>query len=502
MKLKEQKTADEKASKPVMAFLLMFVLILVCTSFREHESKHADKPNVVFILVDQWRSSALGYAGDPNVITPHLDAFASKAVNFPNAVSVCPVCTPYRASLMTGRYPTSTGMFLNDLYLPEEELCLAEVFKNNGYNTAYIGKWHLDGHGRHQYTPRERRQGFDYWMGLECSHDYNEMPYYDNDSPEMKTWDGYSPFALSKESQNYISQQATNDTPFFLFLSLASPHFPHHTAPEEYQAMYPEEDIKINPNVPGELHDHVKKELKGYYAHCTATDMAIGDLLDKLKELELMNNTIVVFTSDHGEIMGAHGIRATQKQVPFIESAGVPFLIHTPGKDEKSGRKINVPITTPDISATLLRLANIDVPESFEGEDFSDIILTGEEVTDRAALYMSVSSFARVQAEYKREYRAIKTNQYSYVKGIEGAWFLFNDLNDPYQMNNLVDNPEFADIQKQLDKQLMQELAKIGDDFRPAGSYISQWRYQIEKNGHILYDLMGEVKVQSPNNEK
>ncbi len=117
------------------------------------------QPNIVYLLADQWRASAMGYAGDPNVKTPNLDRLAKEGLNFRNAVSVCPVCTPYRASLMTGRYPTSTGMFLNDAHLPDGELCIAEALKAAGYATAYIGKWHLDGHGRGSYVAPERRQG-------------------------------------------------------------------------------------------------------------------------------------------------------------------------------------------------------------------------------------------------------------------------------------------------------------------------------------------------------
>ncbi|MEN8777320.1 MAG: sulfatase-like hydrolase/transferase, partial [Polaribacter sp.] len=120
------------------------------------------KPNIVFILTDQWRGSALGYAGNPDVKTPNLDAFANEAVNFTNTVSVTPVCTPHRAALLTGRFPTTTGMFLNDIHLPAEELTMAEIFKKKGYNTAYWGKWHLDGHGRSTFIPKERRQGFDF----------------------------------------------------------------------------------------------------------------------------------------------------------------------------------------------------------------------------------------------------------------------------------------------------------------------------------------------------
>ena len=139
----------------------------------------ADKrPNILFLFADQWRASATGYAGDPNVKTPNLDRLAASGLRFRNAVSVCPVCTPYRAALMTGRYPTSTGMFLNDLYLPDSELCMAEILQGAGYDTGYIGKWHLDGHGRSAYIPPERRQGWDYWKAAECDHNYNHSHYY------------------------------------------------------------------------------------------------------------------------------------------------------------------------------------------------------------------------------------------------------------------------------------------------------------------------------------
>ncbi len=474
--------------------LILVVLMLLIAGCKKNT---IDKPNVVFILVDQWRGSATGYAGDPNVKTPNLDLFSEEAVTFKNAVSVCPVCTPYRASILTGRYPTSTGMFLNDAYLPEEELCLAEVFKDNGYHTGYIGKWHLDGQGRFDFTPSERRQGFDYWKALECSHDYNNMAYYEGDSPEVKYWEGYSPFAVAKDAEGYITRQSMLDDPFFLFVSIAAPHFPHQTAPDEFKALYSEDDISLNPNIPKELHEQARMELVGYYAHCSATDQAIGGIMDKIKELDLLKETIIVFTSDHGEIMGAHGIRIKQKQVPWIESAGIPLIIHYPSSKGIKSRMVEMPVTTPDISASLLAMAGLDIPESFEGEDFADIVRGAKPRKDYGALYMSVSSFASVKKEVKKEYRALKTAKYTYVKGIDGAWLLYDDIEDPYQMNNLVSNPEYADLQSALEKQLMSELDKIGDDFRPAESYLSEWGFRVTKNGHIPYQSYDQ-EPQSP----
>jgi arylsulfatase A-like enzyme len=123
-------------------------LILLCVAVTALGVQATKKPNVLFILADQWRADATGYAGDPNVKTPNLDKLATEGINFSTAVTVCSICTPYRASLQTGKYPLSTGMYINDLYLPAEELCMGEIFKEAEYNTAYIGKWHLDGHGR------------------------------------------------------------------------------------------------------------------------------------------------------------------------------------------------------------------------------------------------------------------------------------------------------------------------------------------------------------------
>lgn len=471
------------------------------------KNKISQKPNVIFILTDQWRASSFGYAGDPNVKTPHIDQFAKQAVNFSNAVSVCPVCTPYRASLMTGKYPTSTGMFLNDLYLPEEELCMAEIFKSAGYNTAYLGKWHLDGHGRFNNVEPERRQGFDYWKALECSHDYNKMPYYENEDPEMKYWEGYSPFAISKEAQNYLSKQKNSNKPFLLFVSIAAPHFPHQTAPQEYKDLYPESELQIAPNVPEKLHQKVRKELHGYYAHCTAVDKAVGDLITKVNDLGLMENTIIVFTSDHGEMMGAHGVRPKSKQVAWDESVHVPFLIRYPLMGDNKGTVVDVPITTPDILPSLLGLANINIPESIEGENLSELIKSPDSKVDRTALFMNVCPFTRQKVNI--EYRGIRTKQYSYVRTLNGPSMMYDHQNDPYQMNNLLGKYEYKEIEKLLDENLQTALKKIGDqDFKPRSFYLEKWNLKLNGNGTYI-DYQGFTKgkgvVQSPkleNNRK
>ena len=454
------------------------------------------KPNIVFLFADQWRASATGYAGDPNVKTPHLDALARESVNFATAVSVCPVCTPHRAALLTGRYPTTTGMFLNDIYLPDRELCMAEIFKAAGYQTAYIGKWHLDGHGRSAYIPPARRQGFDYWKAAECDHNYPHSHYYTGQAPDKsdkKFWKGYDAFAQTQDAQQYIREHAKADgqRPFLLVVSYGSPHFPHNTAPRKYMDMYPPEKLKLPPNIPQSMRAKVLRELSGYYGHCTALDACVGEVVGTLSEAGIADDTILVFTSDHGEMMGAQDVPPNTKQVPWDESCLVPFLLRYPAVKGSPGRTVKTPINTPDILPTLLAMAGVDIPKTIEGEDLSALVSGGRENGDRAAVIMSVSPFS---GSLKTPYRGIRTARYTYVRKPDGPWLLYDNEKDPWQMNNLVAAQEPSTLQKKLDEQLQAELKKIHDDFKPRQHYLDKWGYKLSAGGAISYDPGAQVQ--------
>ncbi len=446
-------------------------------------SREAPHPNVVFVLADQWRASALGYAGDPNVRTPNLDRLAAASVRFTNAVSCCPVCTPYRASLLTGRYPTTTGMFLNDLALPPGETGLGETFKASGYDTAFIGKWHVDGHGRRSFIPPERRHGFAYWKAAECDHDYMKSHYYAGDSPEMRTWEGYDAFAQTQDARAYIRRRARGGKPFLLVLSFGPPHFPHATAPRESMALYPSEKLTLAPNVPADQRPGVLKELPGYYGHCTALDRSVGDIVRTLEETGLAKDTILVFTSDHGEMMGAHGVRPRLKQHPWDESVHVPFLVRYPALHGAEGRSAGTPIGTPDILPTLAGLAGLPAPSATEGEDLSAVV-RGAADRDRAALIMSVAP----SIPGMREYRGVRTGRYTYVRDLAGPWLLFDNLADPFQLTNLAGVPAAAKAQARCDEALRSELRTIGDDFRPRRFYLERWGYRVDAGGAISYE--------------
>jgi len=443
-------------------------------------------PNLLFVFADQWRAQATGYAGDPNLQgkTPHLDRLAKESVNLVNAVSTMPVCTPYRASLLTGQTALSHGLFVNDAPLNPELTTIAKVYKAAGYDTGYVGKWHVDGHGRRSYIPEERRQGFDYWKVLECTHNYNASAYYAGNDSKIKKWKGYDAIAQTRDVQRYVSDHAPNVKPFVAFLSWGSPHNPYETAPEEYRKLFVPEDIQLRPNVPVAMANKARKELAGYYAHIAALDQCMGELLATLDATGQRDNTILVFTSDHGDMLGSQGMN--RKQKPFDESVRVPFLVRYP--DRCAGREIDMPIGTPDIMPTLLGLSGIKVPDCVEGRDYSRV-LTGEaKPGNDAELIECTSPFGEWnRGNGGREYRGIRTRRHTYVRDLDGPWLLFDNKKDPYQQKNLVDSPESASVLEKLEAKLADKLLERGDQFLPGEEYIQQWGYQVDARGTIRY---------------
>lgn len=441
------------------------------------------QPNLLFLLADQWRAQSTGYAGDPNVKTPNLDRLAGESVNFVRAVSNCPVCCPFRGSLMTGQRPLTHGVFLNDAPLPAEAVTIAEVLVGVGYQTGYIGKWHLDGRGRLSFTPPERRQGFQYWKAVECTHDYNNSFYYGDDPTRLK-WTGYDSAAQTEDAEQYIRHQASRGQPFALFLSWGTPHNPYDTAPDKYRAMYRPEDIQLRSNVPDQFKIPARRELAGYYAHCTALDDCVARLRETLQAAGIEENTIVVFTADHGDMLYSQG--EVRKQKPWDESIRVPFLIHWPAGLGSEGRKLDAAMNTEDIMPTLLGLMQAPIPDQVEGRDLSGYLRGGEKPGDDASLITCPSPFGEwTRQRGGREYRGLRTARYTYVRDLNGPWLLYDNEVDPFQMHNLCNQPEAAELQAKLDKQLDAKLAATHDEFLPGAEYIKRFGYQVDANGTL-----------------
>lgn len=469
-----------------MRNLLLLVGLFIAVSCQS-KTKEV-KPNVVFVLTDQWRAQDLGFVGNEQVITPNIDDLSKESVVFTNAISNISVCTPARASLMTGKYPLSHGVFYNDKPLRTEEYCIAEVYKENGYQTGYIGKWHINGHppgmsnreGRKLPIPADRRQGFDYWKVHECTHNYNNSIYYDENNVKHK-WEGYDAIAQTKDAIKYM--QANKENPFMLFLSYGPPHAPYHTAPQKYQEMYKDMDIKLRPNVPEGRAEKAKEDIRGYYSHITALDDCIAELQNEIKNLGLEENTIFVFTSDHGDMLYSHS--QVKKQKPWEESIHIPFVIKYPAK-LKAGTQMTKMFSFPDIMPTLLGMSNLPIPETVQGVDYTGQLLGTEELDVEAAFITCPVPFH--QWKYirgGREYRGVRTEKYTYVKDLDGPWLLYDNQNDPYQMNNVVGQEAYEEIQADLEAKLQVILDKRGDEFLPGEEYMEEWGYHWDGNDSV-----------------
>lgn len=443
------------------------------------------RPNVVFVFADQWRAQDTGYAGNAQVATPHLDRLAQESVNFTHAVSGWPVCSPWRGSLLTGQYPLTHGIFVNDVPLADSGTRLGEAFSEAGYDTAWIGKWHIDGHGRSEYIPPERRHGFDYWKTLECTHDYNNSPYYAGNGREKRHWEGYDAIAQTRDAQRYLRGR-DGKKPFLLVLSWGPPHNPYETAPEAYRRRYRAEDIKLRPNVPPEFAREAREWLAGYYAHCTALDDCVAALLETLAETGQDDNTIFVFTSDHGDMLGSQG--TVRKQKPWEESIRVPFLLRCPGV---ASRESDALINAPDIMPTLLGLCDIPLPATVEGLDFSDHIRhSSPDPSGGAALLACYHPFGEWTREVGgREFRGLRTRRHTYTRTIQGPWQLFDNEADPWQLQNRIDDPACRELRDQLDARLTEMLVRQGDEFLHGDDYIRRWGYKVDETGTVPYSL-------------
>lgn len=207
-----------------------------------------------------------------------------------------------------------------------------------------------------------------------------------------------------------------------------------------------------------------------------------------MEEANIDKNTIFVFTSDHGDMLYSHG--QIKKQQPYDESIKVPFLLKYPNIQKQGGKTIEAPINTPDILPTLLGLADIDIPETIEGEDFSKIIKGEKKMDDHAALIACITPFGQWPRDKGGvEYRGVRTKRYTYVRKLDGPWLLFDNENDPYQENNLVGDSKYRKIQEKLDKELQRKLQKTEDEFLPGEEYIKKWGYKVDETGTIPFKM-------------
>lgn len=458
----------------------------------------ASRPNILLLLPDQMRGSAMGIAGNPDVQSPNIDRLAREGVRFKRTYANVPVCCPARAILLTGTYPHVNGMVANDLRLRESEVTIAEILRDAGYRTGFIGKWHLDGGPRDPgfVPPGPRRQGFEFWAAYECHHQHF-LPWYFRDTPEMILVRKFEPEASCDFAVEFLKSQP-RDKPFFLTVQMGPPHDPY-GAPDEYLKRYDPAKLTLpknwrpnsenspggnaippkyrRPDMPGGTYVKTggREEIAAYYAAITAIDDQVGRLLATLKETGQDENTIILFTSDHGDMLGSHGMR--RKRKPHEESAGIPGLVRWPARIP-AGRTVDTLFSHIDMPATLLGLAGLPVPKNFQGADLSRVAL-GETTAGPDAVLLQI--FVPYNPDQiATPWRGLITQRYTYARYETAPWVLFDNQADPAQMTNLAQDPAHAALCAELDAR----LAKLMAEKRDAWSHNSP---ELVEEGARLY---------------
>jgi len=250
--------------------------------------------------------------------------------------------------------------------------------------------------------------------------------------------------------------------------------------------MYSPEKLHLRGNVPKADEERARRDLAGYYAHCTALDDCFAELLRTLDENGLSENTIVVFTSDHGDMLWSQDQQ--RKQRPWEESVRVPLLIRVPASLGIKAQRTEATINSEDVMPTLLSLCGRPVPKSVEGFDFSGAMRGEADPSGGASVIRCIAPFGEYSRQHGgREYRGIRTARYTYVRGLEGPWLLYDNRADPEQLQNRIDRPEYAAIQREMEGLLKKKLAEQHDEFLPGEEYIKRWGYQVDATGTMPY---------------
>ena len=293
------------------------------------------------------------------------------------------------------------------------------------------------------------------------------------------------PSRRTRAAQKYI-RDYDSDAPFALVLSWGPPHNPYDAVSEEYRRKFDPDKLRLRPNVPPEAEETARTELAGYYAHINALDEMVGALLDTIEDKKIAEDTIFVFWSDHGDMLGSQG--QYRKQRPWDESIRVPLLIRYPAQFGAAGREIDALINVPDLMPTLLSLCGTPIPDSVEGNDYSSFLKGEADAPADSALIACYHPFGEYAREADgREYRGLRTKRYTYARDFGGDWLLYDNLNDPYQLEHLIEHPDYADVRTSLSQQLDQLLQQQGDEFLPGMQYIEKWGYVTDEFGTVVY---------------
>ena len=452
-------------------------------------AKEKDRPNVLFILCDQWRKQALGYMHADPVQTPNLDALSTWAFSFDNAVASNPVSGPNRGCIFTGKYTINNGLWANSACVdPNDKAGMGTIFKNAGYSTGYVGKWHMNGIND-AVTDPSRRLGFDYWYQTIAHNHFRPKIYAPEESGKIFTHDGWGPTNETDKAIAFMKRQ--KDDPFLLVVSYAPPHTGGgpgfedrfqpgkamklgygYAGPAEYEALYTDdyERHPIRPNIrptgSNPETDSYAPAVPGYFGAITSLDHEIGRMIDYLRESGQLENTLIIFTADHGEMMGSQGLMT--KGVPFEESEGIPMLFAWKGKI-RPARETCV-FNSIDLIPTMASLARIKV-EDVDGTDYSPLLL-GKRF--KAPTYTFTEFNFGGIGEKGRPWRCVFSEDYVYMLLGPGklrsnffneGYVLFDRKKDPYQLHPIVKGMGYDEVIAKYHEVLAAHLQETGDPF-------------------------------------
>lgn len=454
-----------------------------------------EKTNLIWILSDQHRFCDVGYAGNKDVETPNLDLLCETGVNFTNAYSSCPLCVPARGSLLTGLHALGHGAAANDLPIRPGCESIATVLGKAGYETAYIGKWHLGGTPREAFIPYYNRLDFKYWRASNCNHNYLEG-YYDDNNNIRHPIEGYAPVGETDLALKYLETDRDKSKPFALFLNFGTPHDPYFALPPGDLERYKEKELTLRGNCRTEIREGESlfgnydphEYYAGYYAHIRQLDIQIGRVIEKLKQDGMYENTIILYTSDHGDMLGSHGY--LNKQLYYEESARVPFLISWPGHIEKGTRR--AAIGSVDVAPTILGLLDLGFSGRIDGRDLSDIARDSANDGRRYVYFYSYVPCHQAAGRKIASWRAVSDGEYMLVTDHHRQVLEMYDLKtDPLQEHDCKNQKEYQDKKDELLGELDKEVA-LTDGYvewkellREKG-LMEQWE---ESNEHFDYFL-------------
>ncbi|MCY4594701.1 MAG: sulfatase-like hydrolase/transferase [Bryobacterales bacterium] len=433
---------------------LMIALLAACAS--APEEPHV-QPNVVLFVSDTHRWGAMSFTQTPHVQTPNMELLRDQGVSLDRHYVNLPICTPFRALLMTGRWPYQQGLMANHMSLaqrvdmPDDEKTrgtLAWAFRDAGYATAHFGKWHLGGRDARPF-------GFDKSVVWQGTNNHRKCRY-SVDGGEYVQWEGLSnSTATTEQALEWIGSSAMDGQPFFIVISVNPPHGPFHDAPEAKQALYPDEtSLPFHPlDITRDFDQH-----RDYHALISGMDDDLGLVMARLDALRISDSTILAYTSDHGGMTGIDGVAYGQKRHPNDESTRIPFLVRWPGRIP-AGQHSDAPTSTIDVFPTLMSLAGIESEQlgpsagyvrSLPGTDLS-ALLRGEPDAKRpdSVFLAHPSNMNNGGSRHEIIWRAVVTDEFTYAVTEDGEHRLWANI-DSYQDTNLLDDPAYETTRKEL----------------------------------------------------